>query len=168
MYTPDEVHCGDVILVVPKIHQALWDKVLNEGIQISTVNPFAHAAMVVRHHNQLTIAEALFRITLSPVDKYAQNGWRFSTSLSTVQEEHLSRAAITKVGQLYGASMVWEDFLRDDIHLDIHPKLDPRHLDCSGYVWWAFQQAGEVLTYAPVPSPADLSYSPRLHGPRPW
>lgn len=167
-YDPASLAPGDVILCLPPPHEPLWDRVLDDGIAISTVNPFTHSALVVAQHDQCIIVEALFRVTMSPCDKYRANGWLYHVDLTPAQRQALSQAALRKVGQLYGASMVWQDFLRDDLHLDIHPRLDPRHLDCSGFVAYCFAAAGVTLTYAPAPSPADLSYSPLLLGPRPW
>lgn len=154
--------------MVPPEHEPLPNRLLDDGIAISTVNPFTHSALVVEQDGQLVIVEALWHVTVSPLDKYAATGWRFRTDLTPTQQGVLSNAALSKVGQLYGVASLWVGFLRDDLKIDIHPKLDPQHMDCSELVHWAFLQAGHRLTYAPRPSPADLSYSPRGHGPRPW
>lgn len=168
MYTPERLQCGDVLLMTR--HSALWtpDGLLDEGIAVSTVNPFDHSALVVEQNGQLVIVEALWHVTVSPVDKYTLDGWAYHTNLTPEQQASLSHAALSKVGQRYGVIQVLESFLRDDIHIDLHPVLDPQHLDCSGLVHWAFQQVGYAITHAPVPSPADLSYSVALDGKRPW
>lgn len=167
-YNPATLHCGDVLLMTR--HSPLWAPAgaLDGGITVSTVNPFDHSAVVVEKDGQLVIVEALWHVTVSPLDKYALDGWAYHTPLTPEQQAILSQVALSKVGQRYGVIQVLESFLRDDIHIDLHPALDPRHLDCSGLCAWTFQQAGYPLTYAPVPSPADLSYSPLLLGPRPW
>ena len=167
-YNPATLHCGDVLLMTR--HSPLWTPAgaLDAGIAVSTVNPFDHAACVVEQDGQLVIVEALWHVTISPIDKYALDGWAYHPAITPEQQTALSQAALSKVGQRYGVIQVLESFLRDDIHIDLHPVLDPRHLDCSGLVVWAFHQARYRLTYAPVPSPADLSYSPLLRGPRPW
>lgn len=167
-YDPTTLQCGDVLLMVR--HSPLWtpDGLLDAGIAVSTVNPFDHSALAVEQNGQLVIVEALWHVTVSPLDKYALDGWAFHTHLTPVQQTQLSQAALSTVGQRYGVVQVLESFLRDDIHVDLHPVLDPQHLDCSGLVNWAFQQAGYAITQASVPSPADLSYSVALAGNRPW
>ncbi len=168
-YDPTTLKCGDVLLMIRSHPLDSLPGIIDAGISASTVNPFEHSALVVEQNRRLVLVEALLHVTLSPLDKYTSNGWRFSPAkLSAATAQALSHAALSKVGQMYGFSMIWQDFLRDDIHIDIHPRLDPRHLDCSGLVVWAFEQVGRKLTEAPAPSPADLSYSPALRGPRPW
>lgn len=168
-YDPATLKCGDVLLMVRAHPLDSLSGIVDAGISASTVNPFEHSALVVEEDGSLVLVEALLHVAVSPLDKYVSNGWRLSpTHLSAAKAQILSQAALSKVGQFYGIGMVWQDFLRDDLHLDIHPRIDPRHLDCSGLVVWAFQQAGKILTEAPVPSPADLSYSPILRGRRPW
>ncbi len=168
-YDPVSLHPGDVLLMVRSRPLDSLPGVIDAGISVSTVNPFEHSAMVIEKNGTFVLVEALLHITISPLDKYVSNGWPLSpTNWTAAKTTALSHAAHSKIGQIYGFSMVWQDFLRDDLHIDIHPRLDPRHLDCSGFVVWAFRQAGVTLTEAPVPSPADLSYSPILRGPRPW
>ena len=167
-YRVQDVRCG-TILLMERHHPLLSGPgALDTGITVSTVNPFDHSALVVVQEGALVIVEALLHVTVSPLDKYVTDGWAFSVPLTGTQEAALSHAALSKVGQCYGVAMVWQDFLRDDLHVDVHPRLDPYHLDCSGLVVWSFAQAGVVLTHAPVPSPADLSYSPVPQGIRPW
>ena len=168
-YNPTSLKVGDVLLMIRSHPIDSLPGLIDAGISTSTVNPFEHSALVVEQAGSLVLVEALLHVTVSPLDKYTQNGWAFSpTKWSSAHSQVVSQAALSKVGQFYGFSMVWQDFLRDDIHVDIHPRMDPHHLDCSGLVVWAFQQTGLTLTLAPVPSPADLSYSPILQGPRPW
>lgn len=169
-YSPASLRVGDVLLMVRDHPLDSWSGLIDTGISTSTVNPFEHSALVVEQNGSLVLVEALLHVTVSPLDKYTANGWALSPTNGSgrAHSQALSHAALSKVGQFYGFSMVWQDFLRDDIHIDIHPRIDPHHLDCSGLVMWAFQQIGLTLTLAPVPSPADLSYSPILQGPRPW
>ena len=158
---------GVLLMTSPKT-EPLWDRLLDDGIAVSTVNPFTHSALVVGQPGRLRIVEALFRVTESPLDKYEATGWYYPLSPTASQSRMLEATAMDHMGQLYGASMVWQDFVRDDLHIDIHPRIDPAHLDCSGLVCLCCVQAGMPLTRAPVPSPADVSYSIRLPGPRPW
>lgn len=167
-YQASQLMGPGVLLMTPPGHEPLPNRILDDGITVSTVNPFAHSALVVGEPGHLTMIEALWRVTESPLDKYEATGWYYPLTLSATQSRVLEAAAFSKMGQLYGASQIWESFLRDDVHIDIHPRLDPHHLDCSGLLCWICRQAGIRLTYAPVPSPADISYSPLLPGPRPW
>lgn len=170
MYTVDQLHEGDILLM---LQSHAWDTpsgMLDELIKWATVNPFDHAAVVIRDsHGALVIAEALLHVTISPLDKYTANGWVFSVPSATSQQKQaLSLAVQSKVGQFYGWEMLVESATRVIGHIDWTPPINPRTLDCSALVTWGYQQAGLLLSYAPAPAPSDLSYSPLLHGPRPW
>lgn len=167
-YQADHLRGPGVLLMTPPAHEPCPDRILDDGIAVSTVSPFTHAALVVGTAGHLVLVEALWRITVSPLDKYAATGWYYPLTLTATQSRVLESAARSKIGQLYGLSVVWQDFVRDDLHVDLHPRLDPRHMDCSEFVVWSVRQAGVRLTYAPAPSPADLGYSVALRGPRPW
>ena len=74
----------------------------------------------------------------------------------------------SRVGQPYGIQALLEDGLMDIGHIPVYARIDPKRATCSGMVAAAYQQAGVRLTWHPLPSPADLSYSPLLLGSRPW
>lgn len=168
-YAVDQLLCGDLLLMRRANPVLSPDGLLDAGITASTVNPFEHAACVVSQNGRLVIVEALWHVTISPGDKYTANGTIFRpVAINVTQQRLFSEALLAKVGQRYGLSMVWDDFLRDDLHVDVHPRLDPKHLDCSGLADYGYQEAGYRVTYAPVPSPADLSYSVAFTADRPW
>lgn len=167
-YAVGDLRCGDLLLMQRHTPILSANGLLDVGITVSTVNPFDHAAVVVRQNGRLVVVEALWHVAVSPLDKYTADGTIFRPHLTPPQQRTLSAALLSKVGQRYGLSMVWDDLLRDDLHIDVHPRLDPRHLDCSGLAVWGYSQADYPTTYAPVPSPADLSYSAAFTAQRPW
>jgi len=160
---------GDIILVTQSHQFHGLGSAFDEIIKWATVSPFEHTAFVITDaHGHLVLAEALLHVTLSPLDKYAETGYLFHTQLDVTQQQRLSDAARSKVGQFYGWEMLIEDAVRDLAHIDWAPPLNPRVLDCSAFCEWAFEQAGQRLTWAPAPAPSDLSFSPILLGRRPW
>ncbi len=167
-YRVEDLQCGDVLAMTR--HSPLYtpDGALDTGITVSTVNPFDHTAIVVEQDGQLVIVEALWHVTISPLDKYVEDGWILRPRLTPDQDRLVSAAALSKVGQRYGIKPVLEDFLRDDLHWAVHTRIDPHHMDCSELVCWSLLQGGYRVTYAPDPSPADVSYSVAFDGPRPW
>lgn len=167
-YAVDQLQCGDVLAMTRHSPVLTPDGMLDAGITVSTVNPFDHTAIVVQQDGQLVIVEALWHVTISPLDKYTADGWILRPRLTATQQAQVSAAALSKVGQRYGLRAVAEDFIRDDLHIDIHPLIDPKHMDCSELVCWSLLQGGYRVTYAPDPSPADVSYSVAFDGPRPW
>lgn len=145
-----------------------WN-VLDRLITWSEVAPFDHAAVVVGTPRGLQIAEALWHIQLSPLDKYAHNGWAFTVpDLSPAQGQTLSAWAVAHVGQLYGWAELLGDAARLDLKLPILARWQPQHWTCSQFVANAFAQVGMTLSYAPLVTPANLAHSPLLTGPRPW
>ena len=169
-YQVSDIHgVGDVLLMTQSHQWHDLGSVLDEAIKWATVSPFEHAAFVVTNEQgDLVLAEALLHVTLSPLEKYTATGHVFHTNLSATQQRVLSAAARSKVGQFYGWEMLLQSAARDIAHIDWTPPLNPRQLDCSAFCEWAFEQAGQRLTWAPAPAPSDLSYSPVLAGPRPW
>ncbi|MDE2101532.1 MAG: hypothetical protein KGL39_30080 [Patescibacteria group bacterium] len=157
MYKIVDIRPGDIIAV----H---GDDILSAIIETAIVAPYSHLALVGQGH----LIEALYHVTRSSLDKYQSSGDVFRVSADGTQVGQAIAAAESKVGQPYGWQMVLEDAGRDLLHLPIHPRLDDKTLDCSGLIYWAWLKAGIVLTHAPVPTPADLVYSPLLLGKRRW
>lgn len=162
MYRPEDLRPGDIVLCEGEID--VFDP-LGLIIKWATDNPFVHALVVGNGE----LIEAVENVSVGPLDKYAPVGWRFEVAgASPAQIQSMIAAAKTRVGQLYGYKALLEDGARYILHIPIWRKLSPYDLTCSGLVCWSYLQAGIRLTYAPLPSPADLSFSPVLVGPRPW
>ena len=168
MYRTEDLRVGDVLAMTRS--NPLWTPAggLDVGIAVSTVCPFTHCAVIAEKDGQLVIVEALWHVTISPVDKYTDTGWILRPRLTADQQARFSAAPLSKVGQRYGLRAVAQDFLRDDVHIDLHPHIDPQHMDCSELAVWSLRQVDYRVTYAPAPSPADVGYSATLDGARPW
>ena len=166
MYDPRTLRAGDVILVngAPP-GEAFPGRLLDLAIGWATVSPFHHAAIV---STSGTLIEALWRVTESPADKYASCAISLRPFCAAKVCAKAAQWASSRVGDRYGIAEILEDGGRDILHLPIGWRFHPRHLTCSGLVAASYVAAGAPLTRAPVPSPADLSYSPILVGRRPW
>lgn len=163
MYDPSSLHEGDIILVAGWGSSPGGD-LLSLLISWATVNPFHHAAIV----GDGKIIEALWTVQTSPLDKYASAGWTFSVDTSDAVRRAAVDWCMRRLGERYGIRELLDDAGRDVLHLPIGWRVRPRLYTCSGLIAAAYAAAGLVLTYAPLPSPADLSYSPLLVGTRPW
>jgi len=157
MYDPSSLTPGQIILVRSS-------GILADAIKFATVNPYSHAVMVGNGY----ILESLWKIVKSPLDKYATTGDAYLVDASQEQRLGAVKWMENHLGQIYGIEAILEDGARDIAHIPIWPKLNPRSVTCSGAVSIAYQMQGVILTYACLPSPADLSYSPLLVGKRPW
>jgi hypothetical protein len=157
MYDPADLRPGDIVLVE-------GTGPLAAAIKWATDNPFSHAAIVGFGE----LLEALDRVVASPLGKYQERGWLYRVACLPAQREAAARNAYIRLGMPYGYTALLEDALRYIAHVPLSSRLDPRDLTCSGYVAWCYARAGVTLTYEPLPSPASLSYSPLLLGPRPW
>ncbi len=154
------------ILLMTEVHPC---NILDRLITWSEVSPFDHSGMVVETPQGLRIAEALWHIQLSPLDKYQQNGWPFTvTGLTPEQLTTMSQWALAHVGQQYGWAEILGNAARLDLKLPILARWQPQHWTCSQFVTDAFAQAGITLSLAPLVTPANLADSPVLVGPRPW
>ena len=167
MYDPTTLQSGDVLLMIGRPQLDLGGA-LDAGIEWATDSPFDHAALV----GDGVLLEQLWTVTQSPLDKYAANGWRFQVRGVASYDADKAIAFVTaRLGQTYGVKDILADAARDILHLPLWPANSPRakqRYTCSALVTAAWASAGVMLTYAPWPSPADLSFSALLVGPRPW
>ena len=157
MYNPKDLKPGDAILVK-------GNSILSAAIRFATVNPYTHALIV----GNGCLLESSWVIEQSPLDKYATTGDVFTIDATDAQKVLAIEWMEKHIGQAYGIAAILEDGARDLAHIPIWPRLNPRSVTCSGAVAMAYLKSGVVLTYACLPSPADLSYSPLLIGKRPW
>ncbi|CAB1128310.1 conserved protein of unknown function [Candidatus Hydrogenisulfobacillus filiaventi] len=162
MYRPQELEPGMVLLMTEGPRRNLLDCL----IAWSTANPFVHACLV----GEGTLIDPLWRVVEHPLDRYAANGWAFRVPEADAAVRAQAVAwAQARLGRVYGLAELLADGARFDLHwLPLGGRWHPRHWTCSGFVAMAYRAAGLPLTLAPYPAPADLSYSPRLAGPRPW
>jgi hypothetical protein len=169
VYNPARLRPGDIILVHGKPGWSL-SGLLDAAIEWSTISPFSHAAMVGSDADGLCIYEALWHVTKSPITKYVSSGTVFSVADATDAERAAAAAwAAERVGIRYGLKELLEDGGRYVLHIPLVHRAFPRHFTCSMLVAYAWAVGADVvLTYEPLPSPASLSYSPLLVGPRPW
>ena len=164
-YAPASLTAGTVLLMT-EVHPC---NVLDRLITWSEVSPFDHAAVVVETPRGLQIAEALWHIQLSPLDKYARNGWPLTVpTLTPAQAQTISAWASAHVGQQYGWAEILGDAARLDLKLPVLARWQPQHWTCSQFAANAFAQADIRLSFAPLVTPANLADSPQLQGPRPW
>ena len=165
MYNPKNIMAGDILLMVSRPESPWYDQVLDAGIRWSTTNPFVHACLV----GEGILINPLWHIESSPLDTYAQNGWAFHVANAVPDQRRKAVAwAMAHMGQQYGITELVADAARDDLKIPLGERWHPHYLTCSGFVSRAWREAGIMLSYAPLPSPADLSYSPLLLGNRPW
>lgn len=155
-YAVEDLRPGDIVLVST-------DDVFGRLIRWATVNPYTHAVLVGEGH----LIEALEHVSESPLKKYTNTGTRFRVQATSGQKIKAIQFAGSKLGLFYGLEDVWTDFERDVLHVPA-TYWSRKHFDCSALLYAAYLSAGVVLTHAIAPSPADLSYSPLLLGPRPW
>lgn len=156
-----QIRPGDILLVRPAGPSDLFGRL----ICWATVNPYSHAALAI---DTLHVIEALETVRISPAEKYQGRADVYAVNASEEQKHSAVEAARTRLGQVYGLRALLADAERDILHVPVWARLRPQGLTCSGLVAWAYAQAGVLLTHAPLPSPADLSYSPLLLGTRPW
>lgn len=157
-YDPASLLPGDVVLV-------RTGDLAGRLIRWATVSPFSHAAIVGRRGQ---LVESLWRVTESGADKYRVDGFAFRVPGSTpAQRENAGAWAESYVGQRYGIREFLGDVERDVLHVPAGGRWLLRRYTCSGLVHAAWLQAGVRLTWAPLPSPGDLGWSPLLDGARP-
>lgn len=157
-YDPASLLPGDIILVE-------GNSPLSTLIRWATGSPLSHAAMYI---GAGSLVEALWKVSLSKSDKYIETGWAYRVDATEAQRERLVVLAVKKLGAPYGLRELLEDGVRDFMHIPVGARWQPKRYTCSGLVAHLWEQAGVKLTYAPLPSPADLANSPLLNGPRPW
>jgi len=160
MYKVEQLQAGDVILVI-------GTSCLAKGIQWATVNQYSHAAIV----GHGVLIEAVWPdVATAALETYEHTGWRFTTTATPLQKQTAVQEAHARVGTPYGLEELALDAGRDIFHIPWTHRLPGmnRLLTCSGLVAYVYKAAGYPLTYALFPSPADLSYSPVLHGMRYW
>lgn len=163
-YRVADLQPGDTILVRGG-GKSLPARALDAAIRWSTGSSYTHAVLV----GDGVLIEALEKVTLSPLGKYAEIGDRFEVEICPYSGHPSARAiewAKAHVGAPYGVREILLDAARFDLHWLPHVRRPLRHLTCSGLVAMAYAQSGITLTYAPWPAPSDLSYSPLLIGTR--
>jgi hypothetical protein len=159
MYRPEDLRPGDILLCEGDLD--VRDP-LGLIILWASDNRFQHAALV----GDGEILEAVDEVRAVALDAYAPVGWRFRVAgASPAQRRAAVAAARSRVGQPYGYRNLRTD---GTTRIPLYRRLDPHDVVSAGFVAWAFEQAGIRLTWEPLPSPASLSYSPLLVGPRPW
>ena len=162
-YDPKDLRPGDILLMVGRPRLTAGGA-LDVAIEWATDSPFDHACMVGDGH----LIESLDVVTRSPLDKYAANGWVYQVAAADPEVKAAVAWFDSRVGQPYGIKALLEDGLLDIAHVPVYARIDPRRATCSGMVAAAYLHAGVRLTWHPLPSPADLSFSPLLLGSRPW
>lgn len=164
MYAVADLRPGDVLLMTSHVDEPWWDAALDAGIRWSTHNPFVHSCLV----GAGVLIDPLWHVVTTALDVYAANGWRYTVAGATpAQRRAVVAWGMAHVGQRYGLEELLADGAQDDLHIPISARWHPRYVTCSGFVERAWRDAGIVLSYSPLPSPADLAYSPLLIGSRP-
>ena len=158
---------GDVLLMTLSSRASLPARLLEALIACSEGNPFVHTCLVGDGH---LVDPTWPKVERAPLDRYRRSGWAFRVRASPSQRQAAVRWAEGQVGNPYGIEELLADAARLDLHVVLpswyHWRAD--RWTCSGFVAQAYREAGVALTHAPLPSPADLSYSPALIGARPW
>lgn len=159
MYHVADLHAGDILLV-HNAHHSLFDWL----IELATNAPWDHAAYVADPSDaQHGLIEGLWRVTASPLNKYQADGVIFRPlhcPLPTISR--ITEWLRHRLGDPYGVTELLLDGGLDYLHLTCLQRIKVRYYTCSGLLAVAFRANGYPLTFAPFPSPADLSYSPLL------
>jgi len=163
-YTVDQLHPGDVLLIVPSPHEPIWDRALDEAIALSS-GPFVHSALV----GHGVLVEQLATVQESPLNKYMATGWAYAVARSTPAQADAAIAAFrARLGQPYST----RELLIMGAYYDLHDTdVWGDHFQytvCSTAIERAWRSAGIVLSHQPLVSPTGLAFSPRLLGRRPW
>jgi len=166
MYLAQDLRPGDVLLMTSSRHESLPARVLDWMISRSEANPFVHACLVGDGH----LIDPVWRVEQAPLDRYAANGWVYRVDATDEQRAAAVAWAEAHVGNAYSIAEILADGARLDLHLVLPAwyRWRPQHWTCSGFVSEAYWRAGVRLSDAPIPTPADLSFSPALIGRRPW
>lgn len=165
MYDVGQLRPGDIALVCGHTQgESAAGFLLDFLIDFATVNPFHHAAIV----GDGVLIEALWKVTASPLGKYQDVAYAFRPNVSKQVAAAAADWARGRIGDRYGVKEILADGARDLLHIPVGFGWRPSHLSCSALVAEAYRRVGAPITRAPLPSPADLSYSPILMGPRPW
>lgn len=128
-------------------------------VEWSTVSPFSHVAMSFREGAVVESKEG-HGVRLVSTDLYPDSKWYRVRCDQTTRDAALA-FALSKLGQPYGWREALDDGLRDILHVGAGTRWQAfRHYDCSALCVAAYAKAGLVLTYRPVPAPADLVWSP--------
>ncbi len=164
MYKVKDLSPGMVLIMASRPTSAWYDQVLDDGIKWSTNCWAVHTCLV----GEGVLINPLWKVQLDSPEIYEENGWAFSIKDATVAERRAVVAwGMAHVGQQYGLKELLADGAMYDFHLPMNTLWNPHYVTCSGFVHRAWHNAGRMLTYAPLPSPADLLYSVDLIGERP-
>ena len=84
------------------------------ALQILTLSRYNHVGIVVERNGTKYVAEAIGKVTYTPIDQYINRGvgykiLRFSEDLSPTQKQQISKAVSTYKGKRYDASLSWSD-----------------------------------------------------------
>ncbi len=166
-YRAEALRPGDVLLMTTGPKQSLGSRLLDVLIAVSEGNPFVHSCLVGDGH---LIDPTWPSVQQAPLDRYSRSGWAFRVHTGEMRRQAALAWAEAHVGNPYGIGELFADAARYDLHIVLPAwyRWRPGRWTCSGFVSQAYLAAGVTLTRAPLPSPADLSYSPDLIGPRPW
>lgn len=165
MYDPTHARAGDIILVAGG-STTLPGRLLDAAIRCSEGSPFTHAAQVVDTGAGLGLIQGVATVQRAPVDQYAAHGYLFRVAGATPAEIAAVTAWLTaRLGQRYGYRELLALGLALDLHLRVRRHF--RHWVCSTLVSRAWAAAGAPLTWAPMPTPANLADAVSLVGPRP-
>jgi hypothetical protein len=155
IYSVKNLRLGDVLLMTEGHPFSL----LAELIEWATVSPYVHAALI----GDGALIEAVWpTVATASLSKYTDTGHIFRVQCSDAERNAAVASAYARIGQPYGLAELLEDGGRDILHIPFHYRWSAPRLTCSALVAAAYRQAGVILTRAPLPSPADLSYSPAL------
>lgn len=164
-YDPARVRAGDIILVAGGA-TTCGGQLLDAAIRCSEASPWTHAVQVVPlASGGLGLIQGVATVSRAPLATYAAAGYRFAVGGATPDLVAAVTAWLTaRLGQRYG----YAELLADGALLDAHWRIRRpfRHWTCSALVAQAWKAAGHPLTFAPLPTPADLAASVRLRGPR--
>ena len=84
------------------------------AIQMMTLSPYNHVGIVVERGGKKYVAEAIGRVTYTPVEQYIRRGegykvLRSSTDLTPKQKRQILSAVHKYKGKRYDASVSWSD-----------------------------------------------------------
>jgi len=139
-------------------------------IEFAQVNPFSHVVMFIGCNCVIEVLPWQ-PIHVVSADKYldSPDSYVFECTVLTERDRYrIVNIAKSYIGTPYNIRQLFEQAARLFFHLPIKRGYSSKSFDCSTFVHHCYLQAGIRLTWAPVPSVADLAYSPLLAGKRPW
>lgn len=145
------------------------NRIISRIVQWAQANYFSHVFLVVSEDKCIMVINGR-RVELVDLNAFLNdpNCYVYTCPILTdEQRKEIVSEALEHIGDKYGYLTAFVQALRYVFHVQIRDD-ELRPFNCSTLVHYCYLKAGVRLTWAPVPSVADLAHSPLLVGYRPW